>query len=83
LRCTGEVSGFGDEWGGKMEKRAPNVPPHFSKMKRDSWIVQNENEKCVLTIDKFYDDMENFDNLSVDVEAVVDSVEDGLKRKSC
>jgi hypothetical protein len=45
--------------------------------------VQNENEKCVLTIDKFYDDTENFDNLSVDVEAVVDSVEDGLKKKGC
>jgi len=41
--------------------------------------VENENEKCVLTIDKFCDVTENFDNLSVGA----DSVEDGLKKKGC
>jgi hypothetical protein len=45
--------------------------------------VENENEKCVLTIDKFCDDTENFDNLSVGAAATIDSVEGGLKKKGC
>ena len=42
--------------------------------------MENENEKCVLTIDKFCDDTENFDNLSVGAEAIVDSVK-GLNKE--
>jgi len=45
--------------------------------------VKNENEKCVLTIDNFCDVTENFDNLSGGAEAIVDSVEGGLKKKGC
>jgi hypothetical protein len=44
--------------------------------------VENENEKCVLTIDRFYDDMESFDSLSVGAEAIADSVEDGLQKRA-
>ena len=36
--------------------------------------------KCVLTIDTFCEDTENFDDLSVGAEAIVDSVEDGYKK---
>jgi len=34
----------------------------------------------MLTIDKFCEDTENFDGLSVGVEAIVDSVKDGYRR---
>ena len=44
--------------------------------------MKNENEKCVLTIDRFCDDTENFDSLSVGAEAIADSVQDGLQKKS-
>jgi hypothetical protein len=43
--------------------------------------VENENEKCVLTINRFCDDTENFDSLSVGAEAIADSVENGLQKK--
>ena len=68
----------------KMEKMAPRVPPHVSVTKINELISRgngdNENEKCVLTIDKFCEDTENFDNLSVGAEAIVDSVKDGYRR---
>ena len=44
--------------------------------------MENENEKCVLTIDKFCDNTEHFDNLSVGAETIVDSFQDGLKKKA-
>jgi hypothetical protein len=42
----------------------------------------NENERCMLTIDKLCEDTENFDDLSIGAEAIVESVKDGYRRNS-
>jgi len=41
---------------------------------------RNEDEKWVLTID-YFEDTENFNNLSVGAEAILDSVKEGYWRK--
>jgi hypothetical protein len=69
----------------KVEKMAPRVPPHVSVTKTNELKSrgngQNENEKCVLTINSFREDTENVDNLSVGAEAILHSVKDGYRRK--